>query len=163
MLFVAASTAAEAPTAGGLWIHHDEWEFAPPEVNEDGDIRKSASAAVANFCADGRLRIVTGVIYQSLKSPEVVIGASDGLKIYAGLWAQDGAKVHAEYRLVDSEIGGPGTDSQLEVAKVSEATLRGGRLSFPFRAVSGQFWNLKFVAAARYEKRVLDEFVECTK
>jgi hypothetical protein len=51
---------APTPSIAGLWIHHGDWEFAPKEINEDGDIHKSANAAVVNFCPNGFVECSAG-------------------------------------------------------------------------------------------------------
>jgi hypothetical protein len=153
------------PALEGLWIFHGEWQFAPDEINEDGDIHKSATAAVMNFCPQGEFHVATGVIYQSTKSPEVVIGARDGLAIYAGRWTRDGASIHVEYRLVSAELqfrrmpGNVPLDDGVE--RRSSMEFREGLLRFPFITRTGKTRQMDFLPAARYEKRVLDDFVAC--
>ena len=162
LLIAASALAADpAPLVDGLWIHHEDWEYAPADLHEKGDIYKYASAAVVNFCARGQFRMATGVITQSTKSPVVVIGASDGLAIYAGRWRKDGDRISVEYRLVSAEIMRIPDDLKSPKTHVSELTLVKGRLRFPFITRGERVWEMILRPAARYEKQVDPDFAEC--
>ena len=160
-LFATATMAADAPCIEGLWIQHDEWRYAPKDISEDGDVRKNADAAVMNFCAGGEFRLATGVIYQSKKSPVVMIGASDGLAIYRGTWRQAARRVSLTYRLVDAEFADLMSDPVASAPQSAEFDTNAERIDFPFTSVFGKPSRLRFTPAARYEKRVLDEWVKC--
>jgi hypothetical protein len=161
-LICVAQADALTPSIAGLWIHHGDWEFAPKEINEDGDVHTSANAAVINFCPNGEFRMATGVIYQSTNSPGVAIGASDGLAIYSGRWSKEGDAARVEYRLVSAEIRRIPDDLNPSVVHAATLNLVDGLLYFPFTTRSNTPWPLEFLSAARYEKIVEDEFVECS-
>jgi hypothetical protein len=159
------SARADAPSAppAGLWIHHGEWAFAPKEFNENGDIHQNADAAVINLCPQGEFKMATGVIYQSTKSPYVMIGASDGLAIYSGRWTRDGSSIRVEYRVVSVEFEIPRKGEERERRPLLTGTLGAvrDRLRFPFITRSGTIHTMDFIPAARYEKIVEPEFVQC--
>jgi hypothetical protein len=166
LLQLAAVTLSAAATGGspplqGLWIQHDEWQYAPKEVNEDGDVHKFASAVVMNFCPNGVFHMATGIIYQSTKSPTVQIGASDGLAIYLGTWRETPPGIAVQYRLVDAEFADLLSDSIASASHAAQPTWVNGRLVFPFTNVVGKVFALRLTPAARYEKRVVDEWVRC--
>lgn len=159
-----AALAGDAPApVDGLWIHHADWQMAPAEINEDGNIHKFANAAVLNFCPNGAFRMATGVIYQSTKSPDVQIGASDGLAIYRGTWVQTANGIAVEYQLVSAEFADLLHDPVAAAKRTATVEMIGRKLGFPFTNIIGKVYPLSFIPAARYEKRVGDEFVECVK
>ena len=160
-LSCAAQAGAPAPPIAGLWLHHEKWEFAPEEINENGNIHKSALAAVMNFCTDGEFRMATGRMYQSSKSTTVEIGASDGLAVYSGLWWMAGDAIRVEYRLVSAEIRRVPDDLHTGTVHVGMLNRVDGLLRFPFVTRSERTRDMDFMPAARYEKTVVDEFVSC--
>lgn len=164
LLVMTAAISAESPAVPeGLWIYHGEWEYAPKEINEDGDIHKVANAAIINLCPNGGFRLATGVIYQSTKSPGVQIGVSDGLAIYSGSWSRSSGGIRVEYRLVSAEFRNT-LDDAVAAAKRAAVLVPGdGKLTFPFTSISGKIYPLTFTPAASYEKEVGDEFVECAR
>jgi len=162
-LLLAAAVARAAdpmPSVLGLWIHHDKWVLDGP-ADKDGDIHKVASAAVVNFCPRGIFRMATGVIYQSTRSPEVVIGASDGLAIYSGRWSAVGDTIRVEYHLADAEIPRVPDDLKNPETRVAELTFAKGRLHFPFITRSATVWQMSLLPSERYEKKVDPDFAEC--
>jgi hypothetical protein len=154
---------ADAPSVNGLWIHHGKWQFAHDEFNERGNIHKNADAAVMNFCPNGVFRLATGVIYQSTRSPRVVIGASDGLAIYSGKWWKDGDTVRVEYRLFSAEfeLHRPGEREARPLLNGSPSFV-GRRLQFVLTTRQGSTWKMEFQRASDYEKLVENDFVECS-
>jgi hypothetical protein len=160
-LLASTAGAGEAPRMAGLWIQHDAWKYWPQEDDEDGDVHKSATAAVMNFCADGAFGLATGVIYQSKKSPSVQIGASDGLAIYRGTWTTSAGRVSVNYRLVDAEFADLMTDPVASAPHSAEFAVAAEKIAFPFTNVGGKKFVLTFTNAARYGKQVLDEWVGC--
>lgn len=156
---IARADAPSAPPAG-LWIHHDEWVVG---FRENGNIHKSAAAAVINLCPQGQFNMATGVIYQSTKSPYVMIGASDGLAIYTGRWTRDGSSIRVEYRVVSVEFEIPRKGEERERRPLLTGTLSPvrDRLRFPFITRLGKIHAMDLIPAARYEKLVEPEFVEC--
>lgn len=156
-LLPALATAAEDPVTG-LWIHHEKWEIG---FEEKGEVHKSANAAVVNFCPGGVFRVATGVIYQSTRSPVVVIGASDGLALYSGRWWKSGETISVEYRLFDAEIRMVPDDVKSPETHIGKLTFAKGRLQFPFSTRFGKTWQMNLLPAARYEKKVDPDFVEC--
>jgi hypothetical protein len=162
MMLSAAANAGPQPLQG-LWIHRDEWQYAPQELNEDGDIHKAANAAVLNFCRKGVFRMATGVIYQSSKSPSVQIGVSDGLAIYLGTWAETPDGITVRYQLIDAEFHNLIDDPVASAPHTAQPTWEGGRLVFPFTNSAGKVFPLPLTSAARYEKSVIDKWVECER
>jgi hypothetical protein len=158
-----ALSAGEPDYIPGLWIHHDEWTMERALPDEQGNIRKHAGAAVLNFCPGGELRLATGVIYQSTKSPAVVIGASDGLAIYRGKWARVNGVVRVEYQLVDAEFADLLSDRVATERHSTELKPAKSGIAFSFVGVSGESSTLNLSPAARYGKKVLDDFVTCGK
>jgi hypothetical protein len=156
-------SASEPDHIPGLWLHHDEWTVSRPAPDEQKNISKYASAAVLNFCTGGELRLATGVLYQSTNSSAVVIGASDGLAIYRGRWSRAGGRIHVEYQLVDAEFADLLQDRVATERHSADLNLAKAGIAFRFINVSGEPWAMKFSPAATYEKKVLDDFVTCTK
>lgn len=158
-----AGTAAPADETSikGLWIHHEKWDYAPKEINEGGDVHKSASAAIVNFCPRGVFRLATGVVYQSTKNAHAGIGSSDGLAIYSGTWSVMEDAIRVEYRLVSAEFANLRDDPEVRRTHVAELVRKKGRLRFDFATVFGKTWQLDLIPAARYEKKLEDWHVEC--
>lgn len=163
MLLVAASArGSDVQVPEGLWIHHDAWQFAPAEINEDGDIHRYANAALVNFCPDGEFRLATGTIYVSTKSLIAGIGASDGLTIYRGIWWHDGDSLVAEYRLVSAEIRRINGEDEKNILHQIEIHAAGTQFEFPFVTRTGETYPLKLMPAKGFEKELNDRFVECS-
>lgn len=157
------SSAAEPGYIPGLWLHHDQWRVMPRTSDDPGNTFKNANAAVLNFCPGGELRLATGVMYQSTKSREVVIGASDGLAVYRGRWSRVDGVIRVEYQLVDAEFVDLLRDPVATKRHSADLGPAQSRIRFEFINIFGKPWTLKFSPAALYEKKVLDDFVTCPK
>lgn len=155
--------AADAPSVLGLWIHHDEWNLAPPEIREDNPGARWANAAMVNFCPDGLLRLATGVVKQSDGNRSAGLGASDGLVIYHGRWRIQHDVIMVEYQPTSAEFREPTQDPGASGKNTGELRRDGKQLEFLFTTVEGRRWPLQLTSARDYEKELENWFVECDR
>jgi hypothetical protein len=157
------ASAADSPALLGLWIHHEDWNFAPAEIQEDNPGAKWANAAMVNFCPDGVFRLATGVVNQSDGNRSTGLGASDGLAIYHGRWRIQHDVIMVEYQLTSAEFRELTQDPVASGKNTGEFRRDGRQLEFLFTTADGRRWPLKFTAAQNYEKELENWFVECDR
>jgi len=142
------------------------WELGPADLFDDGSRPLTVSAVLANFCADGKLHMATGLLYGNTHSQKASLGVSDGLVVYAGRWKQQGSSVSVEYRVQSAEVRmntSDGTDRD-SMTMSTLVRLGAGQLEFPFQyRGEPQTRVLTLIPAKSFDKQLdpEDHFIRC--
>lgn len=159
-LFACGSPDVSWPSPVGLWVWHEEWESAPPEIVEESGPQWTAPGALIRFCPDGRFRVATGYLYRG--SGVIVLGSSDGLTLYEGRWRSGGNGVEVQYQLTDAEIRFTGYEQARAKRLVDRPIVEGNSLRFTYhRPHDDRRFEMQFEAAVAMPERVAPRFIEC--